>query len=63
MSDLYDDTRELEDDEAVTQTLVTTDGHVVMGVDPFEPVDARLFPDDGDDFEPIEVDETTLSHF
>lgn len=36
---------------------------MVMGVNPFEPVDARLFPDDGDDFEPIEVDETTLSRF
>lgn len=61
MTTLFDNTRELEDDETVTETIVTADGDVVMGVDPFEPIDARLLPDD--DFEPIEVDETRLSRF
>jgi len=35
-----------------------------MGVDPFEPLDARLFSDDvgiGDG--PINIDKTTLSRF
>ena len=58
---LYDDARELDDDETVTETIELADGTTVVGVDPFGPIDARHV--DADDFEPIEVTDRDVSRF
>jgi hypothetical protein len=58
---LYDDARELDDDETVTETVELDDGTTIVGVDPFAPIDARHV--DADDFEPTGVTDRDVSRF
>ncbi|MFC7325042.1 hypothetical protein ACFQMF_10680 [Halorubrum rutilum] len=59
---MFDHARELDDDETVTETIRLADGTTIVGVDPFRPIDSRLVDDDGGR-EPVDVEETTVSHF
>lgn len=59
---LYDDARELDDNETVTETIELADGTTVVGVDPFGPIDARHVDDD-EGRRPVDVDETAVFHF